>query len=89
MAHATFSVPIFLAEELTLSSKVTLRGNPVTVEGNLPTRGNQVPGLKLTNAAQADVAPADYGGNRKVLNIVPSMDTPISVTSTRKFNTFS
>jgi peroxiredoxin len=35
------------------------------------------------------VAPADYGGNRKVLNIVPGMDMPFSVTSTRKFNTFS
>lgn len=29
---------------------------------------------------------ADFAGKRKVLNIVPSLDTPVCATSTRKFN---
>ncbi len=28
----------------------------------------------------------DFAGKRKVLNIVPSLDTPVCATSTRKFN---
>ena len=33
-----------------------------------------------------DVALSDFIGQRKVLNIVPSLDTPVCATSTRKFN---
>jgi len=29
---------------------------------------------------------SDFAGKRKVLNIVPSLDTPVCATSTRKFN---
>jgi thiol peroxidase len=33
-----------------------------------------------------DVSLADFAGKRKVLNIVPSLDTSVCATSTRKFN---
>lgn len=33
-----------------------------------------------------DVALKDFAGKRKVLNIVPSLDTAVCATSTRKFN---
>jgi thiol peroxidase len=65
---------------------VTLRGNPVRVEGVLPTVGSAAPALTLTNGELADVTLASYAGKRKVLNIVPSLDTPTCATSTRKFN---
>lgn len=65
---------------------VTLQGNPFNVEGMLPAAGSVAPALTLTNGELADVTLAHYAGKRKILNIVPSLDTPTCATSTRKFN---
>ncbi len=65
---------------------VTLQGNPFRVDGSLPAVGTAAPALNLTNGDLADVTLANYSGKRKVLNIVPSLDTPTCATSTRKFN---
>lgn len=65
---------------------VTLQGNPFKVDGSLPAAGSAAPALTLTNGELADVTLANYAGKRKVLNIVPSLDTPTCATSTRKFN---
>lgn len=65
---------------------VTLKGNPVRVEGTLPAVGSAAPALTLTNGELADVTLANFAGKRKVLNIFPSIDTPTCATSTRKFN---
>lgn len=65
---------------------VTLHGNPFKVDGSLPAAGSAAPALTLTNGELADVTLANYAGKRKVLNIVPSLDTPTCATSTRKFN---
>lgn len=69
-----------------MSTTITLRGNPVNVDGDLPAAGAKAPDFKLTTAALADVSLKDFAGKRKVLNIVPSLDTPTCATSTRKFN---
>lgn len=66
--------------------QVTRAGEPVDVAGDFPTEGQAAPALTLTNAELADVTLADYAGKRKVLNIIPSIDTPTCATSTRKFN---
>ncbi len=65
---------------------VTLQGNPFRVDGSLPAVGAAAPAFNLTNGDLADVTLANYAGKRKVLNIVPSLDTPTCATSTRKFN---
>lgn len=65
---------------------VTLKGTPFRVEGMLPAVGSTAPALTLTNGELADVTLANFAGKRKVLNIVPSLDTPTCATSTRKFN---
>jgi thioredoxin-dependent peroxiredoxin len=65
---------------------VTLQGNPFRVDGSLPAVGSTAPALNLTNGELADVTLANFAGKRKVLNIVPSLDTPTCATSTRKFN---
>ncbi|MBD5801418.1 putative thiol peroxidase [Azoarcus sp. Aa7] len=67
-------------------STVTLGGNPIEVAGKFPQKGDAVPPLSLVGADLKDVTLADYAGKRKVLNIVPSLDTPTCATSTRKFN---
>jgi thioredoxin-dependent peroxiredoxin len=65
---------------------VTLKGSPVTVGGALPGKGAAAPELTLTNKDLKDVSLADFAGKRKVLNIVPSLDTPTCAKSTRVFN---
>ncbi|MDY0071937.1 MAG: thiol peroxidase [Thauera sp.] len=65
---------------------VTLGGNPIDVAGNFPQVGAAAPAFSLTGADLADVGLAAFAGKRKVLNIVPSLDTPVCATSTRKFN---
>ena len=65
---------------------VTLKGNPVAVAGNLPRKGDAVPAFSLTGKDLTDVSLASYAGKRKVLNIVPSLDTPTCQQSTRVFN---
>jgi thiol peroxidase len=65
---------------------VTLKGNPIEVAGSFPRPGQQAPGFKLVGKDLKDVSLADFAGRRKVLNIVPSLDTSVCATSTRKFN---
>ncbi|ROR34648.1 thiol peroxidase [Inmirania thermothiophila] len=65
---------------------ITLRGTEIHTCGELPAVGARAPDFRLTDAELRDVTLADFAGRRKVLNIVPSLDTPTCATSTRKFN---
>lgn len=67
-------------------SQVTLAGNPVEVAGNFPKVGDTAPAFSLVDGKLGDVTLDSYAGKRKVLNIVPSLDTPTCATSARKFN---
>ncbi len=67
-------------------AQVTLKGNPIHTNGELPKVGAPAPAFKLTNGDLKDVTLADYKGKTKILNIVPSLDTSVCATSTRKFN---
>ena len=67
-------------------ANVTLGGNPIEVGGQFPTAGSKAPAFTLVGADLKDVSLADFAGKRKVLNIVPSLATPVCATSTRKFN---
>lgn len=67
-------------------SQVTLGGNPITVAGSFPQKGGSAPDFSLTTKDLKDVGLKDYAGKRKVLNIVPSLDTPVCQKSTRVFN---
>ncbi|MBN2993972.1 thiol peroxidase [Pseudomonas cedrina subsp. fulgida] len=65
---------------------VTLKGNPVQVEGELPKVGTQAADFTLTAGDLSNATLATFAGKRKVLNIFPSVDTPTCATSVRKFN---
>lgn len=67
-------------------SQVTLKGNPVRVDGQFPQVGSQAPAFLLVAGDLSDKTLADFAGQRKVLNIFPSIDTPTCATSVRKFN---
>ena len=67
-------------------AKITLGGNAISTVGSLPAVGSKAPDFKLTGGDLKDLTLADFKGKKKVLNIVPSLDTPVCATSTRKFN---
>lgn len=67
-------------------AQVTLRGNPVQVEGELPQTGSKAPDFTLTAGDLSEVTLATFAGKRKVLNIFPSVDTSTCATSVRTFN---
>lgn len=65
---------------------ITFQGKPLHTSGELPAVGSKAPDFTLVNGKLADVTLATYAGKKKVLNIVPSLDTPTCAASTRKFN---
>jgi thiol peroxidase len=65
---------------------ITLQGDKITTNGELPEVGKQAPDFKLTNKDLQDVSLGDFKGKKKLLNIVPSLDTPVCATSTKKFD---
>ncbi|MGH8370712.1 MAG: thiol peroxidase [Gammaproteobacteria bacterium] len=67
-------------------AKITLQGNPIHTSGELPKAGAKAPDFKLVNKDLKDVSLADFKGKKKLLNIVPSLDTSVCALSTKKFN---
>ena len=65
---------------------ITLKGTEFHTNGDLPLVGSQAPDFVLTTKALADVSLADFAGKKKLISIVPSLDTPVCQLSTKKFN---
>ncbi|HEY9051111.1 MAG TPA: thiol peroxidase [Gammaproteobacteria bacterium] len=68
---------------------ITLHGNKINTNGSLPAVGKTAPALKLVDKDLKDVTLDEFKGKKKLLNIVPSLDTPVCATSTKKFNDFA
>ncbi len=69
-----------------MSHSTTLGGNPVQLNGDFPGVGQAAPAFSLVSKDLQDVTLASFGNQRKVLNIVPSLDTPTCQASARRFN---
>ncbi len=67
-------------------ASVTLQGNEFHTNGDLPAVGAAAPDFHLVDGELNDLHLADYSGRKKLLNIVPSLDTPTCAISTKKFN---
>lgn len=67
-------------------STVTLDGNPLEISGTFPSVGDTAPDFTLTNQGLEETRLDAYAGKRKILNIIPSIDTGVCAASTRKFN---
>ena len=65
---------------------ITLKGNAIHTVGELPAVGSQAPDFSLTNTDLADISLKDYAGKNVILNIFPSLDTPVCAASIRRFN---
>ena len=67
-------------------AQVTLKGNPLNTSGDLPKVGAAAPTYTLVRTDLSEVSSRDLAGQRVVLNIFPSLDTPTCAASVRKFN---
>ena len=65
---------------------VNFKGNPVNVAGHFPQPGEAAHSFMLVDGKLNDVPLSQFAGKKKVLSIVPSIDTEVCATSTRKFN---
>lgn len=65
---------------------IKFQGKPLHTNGELPVVGSQAPDFKLANGKLKDVSLAAFAGKHKIMNIIPSLDTPTCAMSTRKFN---
>ena len=65
---------------------ISFQGKPIKTSGELPVVGTVAPDFLLVSGQLKDVSLANYAGKRKVLSIVPSLDTPTCAASTRIFN---
>lgn len=65
---------------------ITLKGNTIHTSGELPGVGTRAPDFQLTRSDLSDVSLRDFAGKRKLLNIVPSLDTGVCAASARRFN---
>ena len=66
-------------------AKITLHGNEINTIGTLPAVGTTLADFTLANGKLEDVNLSSFSG-KKVLNIFPSIDTPVCQLSVRHFN---
>jgi thiol peroxidase len=65
---------------------ITFQENPVQTAGDLPSVGSQAPDFTLIGPDLSEMKLADFHGKRLVLNIFPSIDTPVCANSVRRFD---
>lgn len=65
---------------------ITLKGNDVNTYAGLPAIGTQAPDFSLKGADLSNTKLSVLKGEKVVLNIFPSIDTPVCAMSVRKFN---
>lgn len=67
-------------------AEITFKGKAIQTAGDLPGKGKAAPPFTLVKTDLTQTGLGDYPDRRVVLNIFPSLDTPVCATSLRKFN---
>ena len=67
-------------------AEITLGGKPVHTVGELPAVGTPTPSFALTGVNLAPVTSEQFHGKPLLLNIFPSVDTPVCAASVLMFN---
>lgn len=67
-------------------NRIIFEGTSYQTYGDLPAIGSHAPDVSLVNTELQDVTFANFSGARKVLNIFPSIDTPVCAKSVIVFN---
>lgn len=67
-------------------AQVTLKGQTVNLVGRVPAVGRKAPDFRLVDGSLKNRSLSDYTGKKKVISVVPSLDTEVCAVSTRKFH---
>ena len=67
-------------------AETALRGNPIHTSGDLPAVGSPAPAITVTKRDLSSLTLDDLKGQRVVISVFPSIDTPTCATSVRSFN---
>ena len=67
-------------------AKITFKGSPFNTAGSLPKVGSAAPDFKVVKTDITPMSLSDFKGKKVVLNIFPSLDTPVCAASVRRFN---
>ncbi len=67
-------------------SKVTFKDSEINTSGNLPSVGDTAPEFLLSKTDLSDITVNDFKGKRVVINIFPSIETPVCSQSVKRFN---
>jgi thiol peroxidase len=65
---------------------IAFKGGQVKTAGDLPKVGQKAPDFELVRQDLSTARLSDYRGKKKVLNVFPSIDTPVCQMSVRAFN---
>ncbi len=65
---------------------IYFKGTPCHTYGNIPAVGAEAPCFSLVDKDLKDIRCTDFKSKRIVLNIFPSLDTPVCAMSVRRFN---
>jgi len=67
-------------------ANITLGGQPFHTNAELPAMGSQAPDFSLVDAQLGRVGLAAFNGHKKLISVVPSLDTPVCALSTKRMN---
>ena len=67
-------------------AEITLQGNKINTNGEVPKVGSSAPEFVLVDSDLNDITLSNYDGKNIILNIIPSLDTPVCQKSTKIFN---
>jgi len=67
-------------------ANITLKGTTIHTNGDLPKVGSKAPNFVLVDDKLSDKSLQDFHGKKKILYIVPSLDTSVCSMSTKKFS---
>ena len=67
-------------------ASITLKGNPVSTVGELPSIGETAPAFSAVKTDLSECSLSELAGKKVVLNIFPSIDTGVCAASTHRFN---
>ncbi|MCU7558364.1 thiol peroxidase [Macrococcus capreoli] len=67
-------------------TQVTFKNNPITLLGELVTVGTQAPDFSVLDTDLNVKTLADFEGKKKLISVIPSIDTGVCEQQTRKFN---
>ena len=67
-------------------AKIALKSAPIHTSGELPKVGSKAPDFLLVDKDLKEHSLKDFRGKKKILSIVPSLDTAVCSLSAKKFN---